>query len=366
MSLPTWWLSTYARYRCRHAGACCTSGWPIPIERPRAALVGRAVQSGVIEVRGPWVAAAADQPAECAGLVAVDERRRCVFRQDERCAIHGAIGQAALPSACRHFPRGVLIDPRGVFVTLSHYCPTVAAMLVDNDEPPTIGEGPQALPDGELPEGLDAREAWPPLLRPGMLMEHAAYARWESHMVAVFGRATPAIALASLERDVERLVRWTPADGALAVAVTNLAERHRQLPRESSHGDALVAKALERFDRVRLAVPPPLTWDKAPDDVERVWREMIAPMWLSFGPIAGRYLAARAFGSWVAYQGSGLAAVVRSLDAALAVLCVEIARACARAWRPLDRGLFVEAVRRTDLLLVHYVDRQRFADLVSC
>lgn len=364
--LPTRWLSTYVRYQCRHAGACCTSGWPIPIEKPGAALVERAVQSGQIDVARPWVIAAVDQPADCAGLVAVDERRRCVFRRNERCAIHGVIGPEVLPSACRHFPRIVLIDPRGVFVTLSHYCPTVAAMLVEDAGPPTIAAGPPALPGGELPEGLDAREAWPPLLRPAVLMDHAAYAAWESHMVTVLGRLAPTIALARLERDVEMLVRWTPADGALVDRVARLSAQPDGWPRESPARDAEVADAVERFDSVRQAVVPPMTWDEAPDDLESLWRRMVGPTWPSVGPIVGRYLAARAFGSWVAYQGNGLAAVVQSLRASLGVLQVESARACARAGRPFDLTLLVEAVRRTDLLLVHYADRQLFADRVSC
>jgi len=35
-------LTIHADYACRHAGACCTSGWPIPIEADCEARLVRA------------------------------------------------------------------------------------------------------------------------------------------------------------------------------------------------------------------------------------------------------------------------------------------------------------------------------------
>ena len=46
------------------------------------------------------------------------------------CAIQRQMGHDQLPSACRHFPRVVVLDPRGTFITLSHVCPTAARMLI--------------------------------------------------------------------------------------------------------------------------------------------------------------------------------------------------------------------------------------------
>ena len=43
-----------------------------------------------------------------------------------------------LPESCFQFPRRTLVDERGTFVTLSHFCPTAAAMLADAAEPLTI------------------------------------------------------------------------------------------------------------------------------------------------------------------------------------------------------------------------------------
>lgn len=65
--------------------------------------------------------------------------------------------------------------------------------------------------------------------------------------------------------------------------------------------------------------------------------------------------------SWVAYQGRGLRSVLASLAAALDVVRVEAVLHAARAARPLDRVLLVEALRAADLLLVHVASRDALA-----
>ena len=56
------------------------------------------------------------------------------------------------------------------------------------------------------------------------------------------------------------------------------------------------------------------------------------------------------------YLGSGPADVMRGVDIARAVLQVEATRQCTRAARALDQPLLKEAIRQSDLLLVHYAD----------
>jgi len=69
------------------------------------------------------------------------------------------------------FPRIVLHDARGTFISLSHFCPTAASLLFESTGEAVIVQAPAALSDiGEL-DGLDARHVWPPLLRPNMLMD---------------------------------------------------------------------------------------------------------------------------------------------------------------------------------------------------
>ncbi|MGE0040595.1 MAG: hypothetical protein AB7H88_15540 [Vicinamibacterales bacterium] len=330
--MQTSWLNVHARYQCRHSGACCSSGWPIPVEVSRVAALDRAVAAGRLDAGGgPWLDPAPGAPEEVAGVFRHDGGGRCVFRQAGRCAVHQALGPGALPAACLHFPRVCLVDDRGVFVTLSHYCPTTAALTLDFEGPVAVVAGPPAIPGGDIPEGLDARGELPPLFDERRLMSLDEYAAWERAAVTRLGAAAdPAAVIDALEME---------AGGA---------------PRRRD--------TLARFDEVCAAVPAPLDWPPAPADADEAWRELAASL-PGASAVAGRYLAARAFASWVAYQGRGLQAVVRSLDAAFAVFRVEVARQRAAGLAP--RDALREALRQSDLLLVHYADRQALADAWS-
>ena len=132
------WLNFHLAYACRHSGACCRAGWPIPVEPDRAVLIRK----------GDWLEEGNILPRDAAGA--------CVFH-DGGCTIYHH-----RPLSCMHFPYVCMIDPRGVHVTLSHYCPTAAALLFDHDGPIEVVEGPSPVPLLDIPEGLDARESLPP------------------------------------------------------------------------------------------------------------------------------------------------------------------------------------------------------------
>jgi hypothetical protein len=87
--------------------------------------------------------------------------------------------------------------------------------------------------------------------------------------------------------------------------------------------------------------------------------------WPAFGAPTRCYLAAKAFASWLAYQGRGARTMAFSLDVALSVLRVHCAAQREAAGRPLDRPLFTEAVRRADELLVHLASREALARALS-
>lgn len=367
------WLSMHAGYACRHAGACCTSHWPIPLERVRVDAVRMAVADGRIAVREPWLTAAAGAPAEIGGVLAIDARGHCVFHQHDRCAMHRTLGHDRLPSACQHFPRVCSIDARGVAVTLSHYCPTAAWLLFD-DAPVTIVEGPAPWPGHESPEGLDARDVWPPLLTEHVLMDHESYAAWERYMVDVLaGEAsldtTPEDALGQLRAGAASLVRWTPDDGPLLEVVRSLGRPEGRPLRErtlaQAEGCPREDDALALFDRVRGAVAPGMDWDAAPGAWADAWTAQAAPAWAGWAPVVRRFLAAHAFASWLAYQGRGVLTIVRGVEAAYAVLRIELARACVTRDATADRTTLHHAIRRADLLLRHHLDPQAFADAMS-
>jgi Fe-S-cluster containining protein len=297
------WLNFHVHYSCRHSGACCSSGWPIPVERERVI----AIQSLLSNAGDAWLLPATGAPDAVAGTLAMQATGHCVFHGSGGCGVY-----AARPVSCAHFPYVCLIDQRGVHVTLSHYCPTAAAMLFEEHGPTAIVEGPPPVTGLEIPEGLDARDALPPLESPNRLMTFEAVTAWERQAVAT---------------------RWS------------------EMPEPEDR--------LELFDRARAAVPQPLEWSAAPDDVDRGRVKLVAPSIGQFARVIDRYLSAKAFASWALYAEDGTAAVLRSVETARAVLEVEAVRACARAGRRLDAPLLTEAIRQSDLLLMHYADRER-------
>jgi Fe-S-cluster containining protein len=183
-------LSIHAGYRCRSTGVCCSSGWPIPVEPRAEAGLRAALRSGAVRPAsaGESLRPAAGLPHGARVVLGQDVAGRCVFLEPtRRCAVHRRLGEDALPSACRHFPRLATLTPLGVSVTLSHYCPTAADMLFRDDVALALVEDPPAFPASWPWEGLDARDALPPLLRPGVLMDWPSLERWERFCVSVLG-----------------------------------------------------------------------------------------------------------------------------------------------------------------------------------
>jgi hypothetical protein len=190
----------------------------------------------------------------------------------------------------------------------------------------------------------------PPLLHPRMLMDEDGYSAWERHMVgrcAELSRA-PESVLATLARDAARLRAWTPGDTTLAEAVA-------QLPRDYVEAECehTLERSLAHHAAAMAAVPDDFRPEPDESGLEDAYRAWVRPEWPRFAAPLNRYLAAKAFASWTAYQGRGVATIVRGLDAALALVRVEASRTCRDAGRPLDRDLLLEAFRCADFVLNH-------------
>jgi Fe-S-cluster containining protein len=290
-------LSFHASYRCRHSGACCRAGWTIPFDHDERQHVH------ALRLTAGSLTATAD-----GGIVATryaDGACTFLVGASGLCEIHQAGGHAALPVSCRIFPRVVIQDGRGALISLSHFCPTAAALLFEESGnawlPAGIVEAPPALSDVGPLEGLDARDAWPPLLRSGVMMDLESYAAWERLGVEMLTREgiAPARSLEALDTATRRVTEWSP---------------HDTVPLQHVVRDAF-----------GMLSPPPT------DTLEIGERAL------------KRWLAARLFGNWIAYQGNGLDAIVRYLRSCLATFTTELARDAS----PL------EAIRRSDLLILH-------------
>lgn len=313
-------LSFHANYACRHSGACCTAGWSIPVEPRLLPLLG-------------------------VDLLVPDAQGTCV-----------------------HFDR----ESR-TFITLSNFCPTAATLLCASDAPLAIVPSPQAFPESRGYEGLDARGQWPPLVRPGLLFDLESYSRWERFIVSTLAINGPVdIAFTRIGAAAEAIRTWTPTHGSFDTWVAQALETppadSASLARYERFRTIAAYETLRRFAAAGLAPsPPPL------HDAEIV----SARGWNNDAQVVRRYLASKAFASWSAYESRGIRTMVAELLVAELVLRVECERACRAAGRSpfdsrsgrlehgraaLDRTLMIEAIRQSDLLLVHLIDRPRMIE----
>ncbi|MSO49326.1 MAG: hypothetical protein EXQ49_05400 [Acidobacteria bacterium] len=246
------------------------------------------------------------------------------------------MGHAALPLACRQFPRQSVRDPRGVSVTLSHYCPTAADLLAAAGQPIAIAFDAPAFPAYAEYVGLTADPALPPLLHPRLAMDWDSWWLFEDLAVTLISNApSPLERLAQVVEDVRE---WKVGDLPLHEHVRAAFMRSHQTP------------------TVPPAPSPGTVADRCADAIDAVpeqWRTQALDA-LSAGPAAPvedvvmrRYLAAHAFANWTAYQGEGLRAWYRAVETA-ACLLVHTANPS-----------------RADLILRHLADADAFTAMCN-
>ncbi|HXT69267.1 MAG TPA: hypothetical protein VN700_05910 [Vicinamibacterales bacterium] len=300
-------LAFHATYGCRDSGVCCTSDWPIPIEADRLEQAQAAIECRQLTpargAAGPAFVLSPDAPADAPAVLATCDGA-CVFHDPAgRCAIQGALGHDALPLACRQFPRVSVIDPRGVSVTLSHYCPTAAALLgADADPEGVFVTNPSRFPAEAEYVGLDATTVMPPVLRPSVLMDWESW--WEFERLSVRTLLTAgdsaAGALAWVRGAAAAVRRWSPGQGNLIDAVRSAfgaAPMPSVVPAEALIAESTGAVPIEYRDRARWVETMP-TDDRT----------------------ARRFLAAHAFANWAIHSEQGLSGWLRSVEQAFAFI----------------------------------------------
>jgi hypothetical protein len=265
-----------------------------------------------------------------------------------------------LPATCRHFPRLAVRDARGTFISLTHYCPTAAASLFRDDVAVEIVESPRAFPEADYEGLVISEEDWPPLLRPDVLADPTSYAAWEKHMVArcVDPELSPESVIATLERDA-RMVR-----AVKPVSSESISCAIARLPASGVAVDPprTLESSLAHLSDVIAAVPEEWRPEPGTRDLEAVYVRDVRPVWRQWDAPLKRYLAAKAFASWTAYQGRGFLTIVHGIDAALALVRADAARQCRDARRPLDAALLREAIRQADFVLNHLAAGDELAE----
>jgi hypothetical protein len=363
--LPVFALNIHAGFACRHSGACCTAGWPIPVDaRVHARILADPGLSG------DSFHTAGQMPDGAVAVLAPRTSGACPFFEPaagNRCAVQRRLGHEGLPADCRHFPRVTLLEPDGVRVTLSHFCPTAALMLFRRDigwlEIVTVAAG---IADRREHEGFDARHTIPPFLRPGVATDERTRHVWERFLISALDTEglTPEDALADVSRVADLIRAWT----AGAAGLSDHTERIVDLgvdPARTGRWTMSGTAAARLFGMAAASVPDGLVRPRAPkalDEADRLW---VAPVWASLARPLRRYLAARAFAAWCAYLGEGLRTQVAMVGVALAVARIEAARQAGAAARLLDEPLLHAAIRSADHLLQHLADQKILVDSLA-
>ena len=144
------------------------------------------------------------------------------------------------------------------------------------------------------------------------------------------------------------LRRWRPGGLTLSEAVWELPHDVIEAAPETELGPSLALHA-----EVIAAVPDDLKPPADEDGLAEAMTQYAQAGWDDYRAPINRFLAAKAFASWTAYQGRGVKTIVRGLEAALALVRVESARQCRDAARSLDDDLLLEAFRQADFALNH-------------
>lgn len=288
----------------------------------------------------------ADPPAGCQSAFRRDNAGVCWFRDKERrdCAIHREFGEESLASACRQFPRVAVLEPGQTSVSLSHYCPTAAGLLFREPSGFRIVDAPEAFPSTWPFEGLDARQAYSPLLRPGVLLGFDGLRAFESSAVAVLAAPDVRAAVARIAAAVERIRAWRPDLGRVPDWI------------RLAFDQAACVPAIHRASDPR----PTLADSIPPGSAQPPLLPAFAATFPEIEPRSDlalrRYLAARLVGGWVMFQADDLATVAAYL--ALCLDCVFLFESARDRTEPeVDR--WREAIRGADLWLLHLCDPER-------
>jgi hypothetical protein len=345
-------LSFHSDYLCENTGVCCSSGWEIAVEHSvELRLRSHFKQQNVRLPNGSdGFTPMADPPDGCVSSFRRVQAGTCWFRDTEaqRCAIHREFGEASLPSACRQFPRICVLEPDGVSLSLSHYCPTAAGLLFRAEGDFSVTEGRPGVSLGRNLEGLDARASCSPFLRPGVLLGFDGLRAFEEGALSVLAAGDLSTALNRIQQAAVQAVGWRPDGGPLV-----------SLLQEAFAGEAPAATRPSISLSVRAillaSVPGGAT---APTELPAESRAEPAFPTGSVDLALRRYVAARIIAGWMAFQADGLATFVRYLR-----FCVDtvLMFAAARDPQEAEADRFKEAIRSADLWIVHYCDPERLA-----
>jgi hypothetical protein len=234
-------------------------------------------------------------------------------------------------------------------------------MLLDPQPLEVVQAAPPLVLEDPI-EGLDGRDELPPLLCPDVLCDLEGYAAWERASIAVLGRPhlTSQQALDWIEAATERVRSWRPGRVPLSSHVAAAFDDRTEKNASLSLPDEELLELVWRLTEGRVP-PDSLTSDCSKAHAGGLTEDALAP----YDRAMKNFLAARLFGNWIAYQGRGLRSIVQWVRAAAALVRHHAIGRALDTGRPLSQNDFIEAVRTTDLVLLHAIDTQAFARAIA-
>jgi len=117
----------------------CCRDWAVPVDRADLDRLKGAMAStaeGREKLVRLVVIGGRAHGSDTAARLHLDESSGCpMLEADQRCGVHGALGEQALTTACSIFPRTALATPAGLEVGGSLGCPEVARLTLASPQP---------------------------------------------------------------------------------------------------------------------------------------------------------------------------------------------------------------------------------------
>lgn len=377
---PVYALRFQADFVCGNSGVCCGMDWPLPIEGPLLDRLRNAVETGKLTPPGDvpssqLLVTDGRIPEGAAAVFGRNERGYCAFFDEQGgrlCSIHAQAGVSLLTDTCISFPRMPVHQPLGTFVTLSHYCPTVAALLFEAGGADVVAD-PAMMKGLSITGGLHAYRHPPPLARPGSFLDWEVYTLWEREAVALVGSTDylPEEAMAGLFIAAEGIRQW-PGTQVPAQHVRDAMEAVREMghaPLRAALGRAgdpapvygMFGATLES-NAGKVLKSPAQIWSSMAKGKGTPMTEAIGRYtrgsWEAFSPQLRRFLAAKLFANFFGYQSNGLRSCVFAVATQFATVRILAALLCVRDGAQLNRDRFTEAVRLADFMFLQRADRR--------
>ena len=313
-------LSIHADYRCGHSGACCTSGWPIPVEQPTAERLAESIGAG------------RDRPARAAVA-----RRLCANARADP-ADRGSRGNAGRRTrrrrrrlrVLRTRQRAMRDSPAGWSLASARRLPAVPESDARR-RPRPLRRRVALLPDGRAPvvsrrrrpgdRGVTSRLPGRFRVRPARCARRASAAVAAGRAAGSGGVRSlgerggrgvcpggshPEAALQGVARFTEVVRTWKPGGPTLASRIDHAVE---QTARDLRHVPPHFRPATVRrhYDLVLGAIPDGCRPEIRLDGIIDAWHDRVAPGWHLFSTPVRRYLAAKAFASLAGVSGARFA-----------------------------------------------------------